>query len=89
MTAETRETLIVATLALLDAAHPYPQSAPQLLIPLKLSGFRELTEPLLASLLLDLEEKGWVKPQASDATGELTRYRRTEDARAFLRRSGF
>ena len=87
--AELRETLIIATLQTLDAAHPQALTPRMLLIPLKQSGLAELTERELLSLIADLEEKGWLKAADSDAAPELRRYKRTEDARAYLRRNGF
>lgn len=89
LSAELRETLIIATLQALDAAHPGALSPRMLIIPLRQSGLSELTEKELGSLLLDLEEKGWVKPKDSEAAPELRRYTRTDEARAYLRRNGF
>lgn len=89
LSAELREILIIAALQALDAAHPQALSPRMLIIPLKQSGLADLNEKELCSLLLDLEEKGWVKPKDSEAARELTRYIRTEDGRAYLRRNGF
>jgi DNA-binding PadR family transcriptional regulator len=89
ISAELRETLIIATLQQLDAVHPQALSPRMLIIPLKQSGLADIDEKDLSSLLLDLEEKSWVKPKDSEAARELTRYIRTEDGRAYLRRNGF
>jgi hypothetical protein len=89
ISAELRETLIIATLQALDAAHPQALSPRLLLIPLKQSGLGDLTERDVLSLVADLEEKGWLKASDSEAAPELRRYKRTEDARAYLRRNGF
>jgi len=89
ISAELRETLIIAVLQQLDAVHPQALSPRMLIIPLRQSGLAEIHERDLCGLLLDLEEKSWVKPIDSEAAREVTRYKRTEDARAYLRRNGF
>lgn len=86
---ELRETVTVALLQQLDAAHPNPMSAAQLLIPLKLSGLPGITAPDVESLIADLADKQWVQSIESKAAGELKRYRRTDAARVWLRESGF
>jgi hypothetical protein len=86
---ELRETLIIAILQQLDAVHPSTLSAQTLLIPLRQSGLADLNAKDLGSLLADLEEKGWVCPQAGSAVPELTRFKRTEAGRSYLRQSGF
>ena len=89
ISAELRETLIIATLQALDASHPAAMAPRMLLIPLKQSGLADLTEKEVLSLVTDLEDKGWVKAQDSKAAPELKRYKRTEEGRAYLRESGF
>lgn len=89
ISAELRETLIVAALQALDAAHPQALTPRMLMIPLKQSGLADLTERDVISLIADLEEKGWLKATDSEAAPEVRRYKRTEDARAYLRRNGF
>ena len=89
ISAELRETLIIATVQALDAAHPQALSSRLLLIPLKQSGLGDLTEKDVLSLVADLEEKGWLKASDSEAAPELRRYKRTEEARSYLRRNGF
>jgi DNA-binding MarR family transcriptional regulator len=86
---EQREHVTVAILQALDAVHPKGMTAHSLLTPLKLSGLTLLERSDVESLLSDLEEKGWVKPFASEAAPEVTRYTRTEEGRAFLRKNGF
>lgn len=89
ISAELRETLIIATLQALDAVHPSALTAKSLLIPLKQSGLAELDARELHSLLSDLKEKGWLTTKDSEAAPELQRFKRTEEGRAYLRRSGF
>ncbi len=89
ISAELRETLIVASLQALDAAHPQALTPRMLMIPLKQSGLADLAERDVISLIADLEEKGWLKAADSEAAPEVRRYKRTEDARAYLRRNGF
>lgn len=85
---EQREHVAVAILQALDAVHPKGLTALSLLTPLKLSGLTLIERPDVESLLSDLEEKGWVKSFASQAAPEVTRHTRTEEGRAFLRKSG-
>lgn len=89
LSAELRETLIIATLQQLDTVHPTALSAKMLLIPLKQSGLADLDVKELRSLLSDLEDKGWITTKDSEAAPELQRFKRTEDGRAYLRRNGF
>lgn len=89
ISAELRETLIVAALQALDAAHPQALTPRMLMIPLRQSGLADLAERDVISLIADLEEKGWLKAADSEAAPEVRRYKRTEDARTYLRRNGF
>lgn len=89
ITAELRETLIIAILQQLDAVHPSGLSARTLLIPIRQSGLGDIAERDLVSLLADLKSKGWVDAVASTSASELVRYQRTEAGRVFLRQSGF
>ncbi len=86
---EQREHVTIAILQALDAVHPKGLTAQSLLTPLRLSGLPYIEKPEVESLLSDLEEKGWIKPFASQAAPEVTRHTRTDEGRAFLRKNGF
>ncbi len=86
---EQRETLQLAILQALDAAHPNQQTAKTLLIPLRMSGLGSLTEQDLTSLMTDMTEAGLVTQSASPLAREVKRYARTDAGRVALREAGF
>lgn len=87
---ELRETVIAAVLQQLDAAHPRALSARDLMVPLRLSGLGgSVDQEALDGLLIDLQEKALVTPATSALAGEVTRWKRTETARAWLAANGF
>jgi DNA-binding PadR family transcriptional regulator len=86
---EQRETIQLAILQALDAAHPNQQTAKTLLIPLRLSGLASLTEADVVSLLADMVETGLVTQSASPLAQEVKRYARTNAGRVALREAGF
>lgn len=86
---EQRETLQLAILQALDAAHPNQQTVRTLLLPLRMSGVGSLSEQDLTSLMTDMVEAGLVSQSASPLAREIKRYARTDAGRVALREAGF
>jgi len=86
---EQRETLQLAILQALDAAHPNQQTVKTLLIPLRMSGLGSLTEADVVSLMADMVETGLVTQSASPLAQEVKRFTRTNAGRVALREAGF
>lgn len=85
---QERETLIAVLLQQLDAAHPRTLKAADLHFPLRFSGLSGVTLPEVESVMADLVSLNWVEPESSAAAAEITRYKRTEAARVWLRKQG-
>jgi hypothetical protein len=86
---DQRETVQLAVLQQLDAAHPRLLTAKALIIPLTQSGLAALDEAALHSLLTDMTSTGLVMSSASDLAAEVIRYTRTDKGRVALRAAGF
>jgi hypothetical protein len=83
LSGELREAAIKIILETLDAAHPMALTERHLAVPLSI-GIAGANEETVHRLMPDLEESGYVKSNASEAAGEVTRWKRTEAARVWL-----
>lgn len=83
LSGEIREAAIKVILETLDATHPLAMTEAHLAMPLgfAIAGSNKET---VQALMPDLEERGWVKREASEAAGEVVRWKRTEAGRVWL-----
>ena len=83
LSGELREAAIKVLLETLDAAHPRAMTEAHLATPLGFAIAGANVETV-RGLMPDLEERGWVKREASEAAGEVTRWKQTDAGRVWL-----
>jgi len=85
MTPEQLQAITVNILRQLDAVHPNGMKASSLLTGCHEDDLRFVDKDQLNSLLSDLQEQGFVEVTGSVPVPELKRFKRTVQARAWLR----